>query len=142
MAQLITIKGDLNDDEKEIVNARLESSFPKIVKKSGAITGFEIVIKKYHKEGRATHYSIKTDLRINSRQIETNAEDWDLKRVMHDVLDKLLTRLEDEFHVKERKTAVKSKISKMPKQAEEEIDNNIKEVGDKTDESFYIKWRA
>lgn len=102
------IKGveDLSEEEKKEVNELLTNSYEKIKRKTKTDFILKVAIKTYGKEAdkkdKRKHFSIQASIAGATRGFEASADDWDIRKTMHRVMEKLENEVEHSFHSSEQ----------------------------------------
>jgi len=92
----------LNEREKQLVNRLLNEYYGKIHRQLKNEVSFEVHIKTYQKEGKAKKFSINVRAVFGRAVFEANADDWDLARCVHKVMNKIMNEIEHKFHVSDQ----------------------------------------
>lgn len=82
----------------------------KIGKKLKKIEFFKIHLKEHSRGGKAIKFSLHIQIRYSGKTLEAKAADWDLKRTIHKVFNKLETEIEHKFHISDQHKQNKSRI--------------------------------
>lgn len=104
----IQIKGveALSEAERKEVDAILLVSYEKLKRKIRNDFLFKVVIKEYSKnpenKEKRKKYSVQAQISGEVREFEANADEWDLKKVLYSVTQKLEHEIEHAFHSSEQ----------------------------------------
>ena len=71
----------------------------KIQRKLKNISSFAIHLKEYEKDGLRKKFSVPVRVVAPTRIFEADAANWDFKRTLHKVFNKLEQEIEHKFHV-------------------------------------------
>ncbi len=74
----------------------------KIERKLKNIESFRIFLKEYSPGGK-TKFSIHVLVKYAGKSLEADAVDWDLKRTLHKVFNKIENEIENIFHVSDQR---------------------------------------
>lgn len=100
MVNLQTINFDLlNEQEKEDFQKLFNEYLKKIERKLKNINYFIVHFKEYEKDGKGKKFSIHVKIISSAKTIEADTFDWDFKRAVHKVFNKLEQEIEHRFHV-------------------------------------------
>ena len=98
----------LSDNEKEEVSRILESSYEKIKRKTKVDFFLKLMIKAHSKvdkkerRNKDKKYGIRANISGTLRQFDASADDWDLHKAVHKVMQKLENEVEHVFHSSEQ----------------------------------------
>jgi ribosome-associated translation inhibitor RaiA len=102
MINLQTIGFDvLTEETKNEFKKIFDESFKKIERKLKNAESFRIKLKEYSPGGKVK-FSIHVLVSYSGKVLEANASDWDLKRTMHKVFDKIEQEAEHTFHISDQ----------------------------------------
>jgi ribosome-associated translation inhibitor RaiA len=102
------IKGleELNEGERKELQEILKRSYEKLKRKTKIDFDLKVSIKAYSKDKenlvKRKKYSIQATITGTIRQFDASADDWDLKKVVHKVMNALETEIEHAFHSSEQ----------------------------------------
>ena len=98
--ELIQIVGleQLEKSEKDDIKRLVNEHFTKIQRHLKNIEGIVLNIKEYNKEGKRKKFSLHLRAIAPIHIFEADAVDWDLRRTVHKVFEKLENELEHHFH--------------------------------------------
>lgn len=104
----ITIKGveQFSADEREQINELLADSYEKLKRKAKTDFILKVAIKSYSKstdkKDKRNKYSIQASISGAVRPFEASADDWDLRKTIREVMQKLENEIEHAFHSSEQ----------------------------------------
>jgi hypothetical protein len=91
----------LTEREKQLANRLLNEYYPRIQKRLKNVTSLEAHIKEYEKPGKlkkAHKFSFHVKAIAPTQVFEADSFDWDFARTVHKALNKLMNRIERNFH--------------------------------------------
>ena len=99
----IGLKGidGLEDEEKNSVKQVMIADLSKL-ERGIVLELADVHIKIYNEEGNRKKYSVHLRVSISEKVFEANAHDWDLRKALHMVVDKLANELEKRFHLSDK----------------------------------------
>jgi ribosome-associated translation inhibitor RaiA len=96
----------LSENEKKEVEEILNDSYEKIKRKTKTDFLLKVVVKGYSKnpenKEKRKKYSVQAQISGAVRNFEASANDWDLRKVLHMVVQKLEQEVEHAFHSSEQ----------------------------------------
>jgi ribosome-associated translation inhibitor RaiA len=108
MNRNIQIKGieQLSEEERKAVEEILDNSYEKLKRRTKTDFLLKLAIKEYSKnldnKNKRKKYSIQAQISGDVREFEASADDWDLRKVLHKVFEKLDNEIEHAFHSSEQ----------------------------------------
>ena len=87
---------DFDKKEVEVIDSLSKNYVNKIGRKFSKAS-FIIQAKKYEKEGKGHHYSFHVKVENPSVLVGVKEDEWDLKKCLHEVFDKLSFRLQHKY---------------------------------------------
>ena len=103
----------LEKSEKDAVKLLVGEHFTKIQRHLKDIDAIILNIKEYNKEGKRKKFSLHLRAMAPVHIFEADAADWDLRRTVHKVFEKLENELEHHFHSSDQHKHSSSRVSKV-----------------------------
>lgn len=98
----------LTERQKQIVNRLLNEYYRKIKRQLKNEVFFEVHIKVHEKEGKRKKFNIHVDV-VNAIRFGATADDWDLARAVHKVLNKIMNEIEHGLHSSDQHGKIKKR---------------------------------
>ncbi|MBT4376876.1 hypothetical protein HOD29_05885 [archaeon] len=92
----------LGEKDKDYFDKLLNEYSVKIKRKLKNADTFVVCLKGYKMEGKKKKFSVQVRVADSYNVFEANASDWDFRRTLHKVFNKLETEVEHRFHVSDQ----------------------------------------
>lgn len=101
MVEVLKFSGDVDsliEEDREMLKDFFMNFYTKAKIKLSNEISLELFLKNYKDKGKSKKYSMDFKLVIPSDILRVSAVDWDLKKVIHKIADKMFNEIEGRFH--------------------------------------------
>jgi len=93
----------LDENERNLLIKILTENYIKIQRKVKNDVKFKVQIKTYKNDGPKKKYSVNFTAVTPMKSFKASEADWEFPKVMHNIINKILTEVEHEFRASEQK---------------------------------------